>query len=626
MTARLLFVLIATLFPVSSAYAASAADITDARALEAFVDGVVEPLMAEGHSPSGTFALMKDGSFVFSKGYGIQNTEENTPVDPNRTLFRPGSISKLFTWVAIMQLAERGEVDLDADINTYLTNFQIEDSWPGQPVTLRHCLTHTPGFEDGAFGYLIVEDPKRTMPLAEAMAYYQPERVNPPGKVGAYSNYCTALTGLVVQNVAGIDFNEYLEQRIFGPLRMLRSSFREPLPEGLDETMATAYKYEEGRYVARPYELVTSFSPAGAMATTGPDLLRFGQMLLNGGELNGQRILSEASVRELTRTQWTIDDRIKGMGLGFLHYDLGETDTFGHDGGTTAFVSHFGVTPKANLVVFWSFSGPGGGKVTTVLKRAFYERFFPLAEVDNTPPSDFNSRAGRYAGRYINWRRGFSNLEAMMGLMGQMKVAPNGKNELVIGDDRYVEVEKNLFRNVENSDLIAFEEGESGEITGMAMSGVPFMPFYKAPWYAVQEFNFGLLAIGYLVFLMVALRHFFQRREIQAMPDADRSASRAALWASLAHLVALAFGAYAMSVGLLELMKGIPTVITVWLWFPIIAALLGLYLLYKTVIVWKDGLLVSVFARARFTFVAICALGVTWVFWYWRLLGFNYFA
>ncbi|MCH8071532.1 MAG: beta-lactamase family protein, partial [Proteobacteria bacterium] len=330
----------------------NADDLNDPKVVEAFVDGVVKPLMAEGHSPSGVFVLMKDGEVILQKGYGWQNVEERIPVDPARTLFRPGSISKLFTWVSVMQLVEQGRLDLDADINNYLKTFQIKDTFPGQPITLRHCMTHTPGFEDGFLGYLIIEDPENIISLADAMKKYQPERVNPPGIKGAYSNYCTSLSGLVVANVSGVSFNDYVETNIFNVLGMDNSSFDEPLPVRLEQYMAVAYKYDAGKYVARPYELITNFTPAGALAATAEDMLKFGDALLNGGSYDGRRILKAETLDQMKMSHFTYDDRIKGIGLGFLRYPWGDTDTFGHDGGTTAFFSHLGITPSANLVIF----------------------------------------------------------------------------------------------------------------------------------------------------------------------------------------------------------------------------------------------------------------------------------
>ena len=104
-------------------------------------------------------------------------------------------------------------------MNTYLETFQIKDTFE-EPITLRHILTHTPGFEDGGLGYLIIDDPDRVIPLRDAMERYQPARVNPPGAQTAYSNYATALAGLIVSNVSGVPFNDYIRLNIFEPLGM----------------------------------------------------------------------------------------------------------------------------------------------------------------------------------------------------------------------------------------------------------------------------------------------------------------------------------------------------------------------------------------------------------------------
>ena len=164
-------------------YAAEVPDVTNPAVVEAFVDGVVKPAMKQHHSPSGVVTVMKGGEIIFAKGYGYIDVEKRIPVNPQTSLFRPGSISKLFTWVSVMQLVEQGKLDLDGDVNQYLKTFQVKDSWPGKPVTLRHIMTHTAGFEDGFLGYLIIDDASRIMPLSQALAKYQPERVNARGNM-----------------------------------------------------------------------------------------------------------------------------------------------------------------------------------------------------------------------------------------------------------------------------------------------------------------------------------------------------------------------------------------------------------------------------------------------------------
>lgn len=604
----------------------NADDLNDPKVVEAFVDGVVKPLMAEGHSPSGVFVLMKDGEVILQKGYGWQNVEERIPVDPARTLFRPGSISKLFTWVSVMQLVEQGRLDLDADINNYLKTFQIKDTFPGQPITLRHCMTHTPGFEDGFLGYLIIEDPENIISLADAMKKYQPERVNPPGIKGAYSNYCTSLSGLVVANVSGVSFNDYVETNIFNVLGMDNSSFDEPLPVRLEQYMAVAYKYEAGKYVARPYELITNFTPAGALAATAEDMLKFGDALLNGGSYDGRRILKAETLDQMKMSHFTYDDRIKGIGLGFLRYPWGDTDTFGHDGGTTAFFSHLGITPSANLVIFFSFSGPGGGKVYVTLAREFYQEFFALAAHSDTPATDFDERAARFAGTFISWRGSFSQIEKLLGLLGQVTVAPDGQGGLMIGERRFVEIGDRLFRDVENGDLVAFQENDQGDIIGYVQDGLSIISMYKAGGQTSQAFNFGLLGLAVIVFLAVLLRYLYQRDRLRALQAADKSANRAAALAAVSHLWVLIFGAVvAVAVGD-QFMARIPLLFKLWLIFPIIASLASFYLLYQAVLVWKNGLLAGNFGRIRYSIVSLCALFMTWFYYYWNILGFNYFG
>jgi len=602
-------------------------DLNNSKVVEAFVDGVVKPLMAEGHSPSGVFMLMKNGKVILRKGYGWQNVEQGIPVDPSTTLFRPGSISKLFTWVSVMQLVERGKLDLDSDVNDYLRTFRIEDAYPGNPITLRHCMTHTSGFEDGFLGYLIIEDPERIIPLNESLKRYQPVRVNPPGKIGAYSNYCTALSGLVVANVSGLPFNEYVKNNVFDVLGMKNSSFDEPLPDRLNQNMAVAYKYESGRYIARPYELITNFGPAGALAASADDMLLFGSALLNDGSNEYGRILQVESLDEMKMIQFTYNNRVKGIGLGFLHYPWGNTDTFGHDGGTTAFFSHLGITPSADLVVFSSFSGPGGGKIHSTLVRQFYQEFFELPIPRETPPIDYSSEEiHRYSGTYISWRGSFSKIEKLVGLVDQVKISPDGNAGLMIGDSRFAAIENNLFRNLENSDLLAFQENDRGEIVGYVRNGQTYASMYKAGGYASGTINFGMLGLSVIVFAAVFLRFLYQRERRQTFSGPERDANRAVVMASVGHLWVLLFGGIVIVAVGDRFMAEIPTLFKFWLLFPIIASLVSFYLLFQCVMVWKEGLLAGIFERTRFTLVTACSLFMVWFYYYWNILGFNYIS
>jgi CubicO group peptidase (beta-lactamase class C family) len=623
------------LFLAATAHAAPAG-LDDPAALEAFMDGLVRPLMKNNSSPSGAVVIAREGEVIFAKGYGFQDVAEQIPVDPARTLFRPGSTSKLFTWVSVMQLVEQGKLDLDADVNSYLETFQIRDAFDA-PITLRHILTHTAGFEDGALGYLIIEDPERIMPLDEAMKRYQPRRVNPPGKQTAYSNYATSLAGLIVQNVSGVPFADYVRQRIFEPLGMERSTFVEPLPEPLARNMARSYAVEAGRFVEKPFEIISNFAPAGAQSATATDMVRFGQAILNGGELDGQRIVGADTLKQMLTRAFSHDDRLMGMALGFYEEEVNGVRIVGHGGDTQWFHSFLGIDKEHELTFFVSFGGPGGSEVRTAFTPAFYDEFFPQDTVRPEPPEDFAKRAGKYAGAYGFWRSNFSKIEKVFGLTGVVQVAATAEGTLVVAlggnAKQYVEVEENLFRELSpniplisgiSPRYIAFQQNDGGEITGFVMDGLPFMSLRRLPLHQTPAFNFALLGFSMLVFVAVVAGRWYRRSLIRSQPPDERAAVNTAFLAAGANLLVVITAVIVLTIVKDTLFTGIPLLFKIWLVVPILATVAGLYLLFRTALVWRHGILSGNWARLRYTVVTACALFMCWFYYYWNILGFRY--
>ena len=610
--------------------------VDDPAALDAFVDGLVEPLMAANNSPSGVVVIAHNGEQIFAKGYGFEDVAQQVPVDPAQTLFRPGSVSKLCTWVSVMQLVEQGKLDLDADVNTYLKTFQIKKTFD-EPITLRDIMTHTSGFEDGALGYLIITDPARIMPLAESMERYQPERVNPPGKQTAYSNYATSLAGLIVQNVSGTPFQEYVQQNIFDPLDMKHATFVEPLPPELADHMAKSYKVEAGRFAEEPFEIISNFAPAGAESATATDMVRFGQAILNGGELDGSRILGADTVQLMLTRAFSHDDRLMGMALGFYEEEHNGVRLVGHGGDTQYFHSYLGIDQAHGLTFFVSFGAAGGSRVRSAFTPAFYDEFYPQETERPVPPDGFSKRAGKYAGSYAFWRSNFSTIEKATGLMFSVQVAPTKDNTLVVsfggGAKQYAEVGENLFQELTpgislvagiSPRLLAFQQDDSGAVTGFVMDGLPFMSLRKLPFYATPNFNFSLLGLSLLVFLLVVARRWYQRAAIRVLAPADKSAVNAGFYAAAANLLVAVSAAIVLSIVKDSLFGGIPLLFKIWLVLPIVASVAGLYLLYCTILAWREGLLAGNWARLRYTFVTLCALFMCWFYYYWNILGFQY--
>ena len=201
--------------------------LRDRAELEAFMDGIMTAQLRDHHVAGATVSVVRDGSLFFAKGYGNADVRKGRPVAADSTMFRIGSISKLFTWTAVMQLVEQGKLDLNTDINKYL-DFKIPATFP-EPITLTHVMTHTPGFEEDPRD-LFTEDSTHITPMGKWLPAHMPARVRPPGTYSSYSNWATATAGYIVERVSGMPFDAYVEKNILEPLGMTQTSTRQPLP------------------------------------------------------------------------------------------------------------------------------------------------------------------------------------------------------------------------------------------------------------------------------------------------------------------------------------------------------------------------------------------------------------
>jgi CubicO group peptidase (beta-lactamase class C family) len=611
-----------------AAPAAEAGPLTDPAELEAFIDGMMAAHFRSGKIPAATISVVEDGELFFAKGYGFADREKRIPVAADKTLFRPGSISKLFTWTAVMQLAERGELDLDADVNTYLDGFEIPATFP-EPITMRHLLAHTPGFEEGALGYLFVENEDGLVPLRESLAAHVPDRVRPPGTWPSYSNFGTALAGLVVENVSGMLFADYVEANVFEPLSMERSTFREPLPEDLAAEMAVGYKRENGLYEAGPFELIGNFGPAGSLTSTATDMARFMIAHLQLGRFGDQRILEEATARRMHSQLHTSDPRLPGMAYGFYESEYRGERIIGHGGDTLYFHSDLVLLPEHDVGLFVSYVGNGGFE-RWELVDAFVERYFAteLAELPE-PSADFAERGQRFAGQYRFTRHNSSDIEKIMALFNVLSVAITPDGTLAVSGFfeeplHFVEVEPLFFRQIDGPLSLAFTEDGAGEVTHMIFSNLPFMPTYRIAWYTAPAFNYFLLGIGLLLCITVLVSAFRHRRARKHDPAVARWAVRIA--ASVAVLTVVFFVAVVVilsSSGLEELMYGFPPSLTAALMLPILATILSLAVVAFAVLAWKNRFW-SRFQRIHYTLFAVFAVGLVWFYWYWNLLGVQY--
>ena len=477
----------ATEAPVSPETAAAAPAPTSPQLtredLEAWLDGFLPFALARGDIAGGIVVVVKDGQVLLQKGYGYADVEKRKKVDPEATLFRPGSVSKLFTWTAVMQLVERGKLDLDTDINQYL-DFEIPPGPEGEPVTLRNLLTHTGGFEE-ALKELISEDPARIATLEDTVKTWVPGRIFKAGTMPAYSNYGTGLAGYIVSRASGLPFDDYLDQNIFGPLGMTKSSFRQPLPEALAAGVAQGYEVATGK--PQGYELI-NLAPAGSLAATGADMGRFMIAHLQKGAYGEARILSEATATQMHGTPLTILPNVNRMVLGFYETDTNGHKIISHGGDTQYFHSDLHLFIDAGVGYFISFNSGGKEGAVGPLREAFYrnfaDRYFPgpaaQGEVDEKTAKE---HAAQIAGSYISSRRPEGNFISILNMLQPIKVVANEDGTIsapLLTDlngepTKFREISPYLWREVGGKARVSAEV-KDGKVTRVAPEWIsPFM-------------------------------------------------------------------------------------------------------------------------------------------------------
>lgn len=528
--------------------------------VDAWLDGLMPYALARGDIAGAVVTVVKDGQPLTERGFGYADVASRKPVDPARTLFRPGSISKLMTWTAVMQLVERGKLDLDADVNRYI-DFTIP-AFRGKPVTLRNLMQHTTGFDDSARKLIQFGD-ARPEPLGQALREALPRRILPPGTITAYSNYGVALAGYIVERVSGMPFEDYIERNIFAPLGMKRSTFRHPLPVSLRSDMASGYGVASG--AAMPYELV-QLKPAGNMATTGSDIDRF--MIAH---LSRSGALLKPSTFDLMYNSTNdILPRSDRMALGFFAEDRNGHRVRSHAGDTVFFHSHLWLFIDDQVGVFLSLNSAGAGDAATAIRIAFFsdftDRYFPgdiAATYRKPPPAQAARDARLMAGQYWNSWRFDTNFFRIYSLFTQTTVtARDGAIQLsqdpgLGGAPRaWTEIAPMLWQARDTGNLLEARIVD-GKVERFAT--LPYSNYTPVPWSLSAVW---LVPAGQIALLIVALAA--ARWPVMAVANrwwgrkADRSGGRR--WrshalgaAALALLLAMGGWYHVMTVGVADM-------------------------------------------------------------------------
>ncbi|MEW5860328.1 MAG: serine hydrolase domain-containing protein, partial [Cyanobacteriota bacterium] len=608
---------------------------------EAFVDNFFNEEMSKTHVPGAVISVVKDGKLFFAKGYGYANLEKKIPVEADKTLFRVASLSKLFTATAAMQLYERGQLDLDADVNKYL-DFELENPY-SEPVTAARMMMHTDGTTVRRIG-LAARTEAEMEPLGDYLADHMPPVVWPPGELYSYSSHSTTLLGYVVEKVSGIPFIEYIDKNIFQPLEMRRSTFVQPLPPTLADNLAVGYQYRSGNFKPVPF-LYLNIAPAASMSTTATDMANFMIAHLLRGRYENSRILEEDTVRLMHKTHFAHHPKLPGTSYSFRERLENNIRMIGHLGSLRGYSSSLTLMPDQNIGIFIasnSFAGIHGKLLSQLL-----DRYFPAPKTSAPKPLALtDEQLERFTGTYRDVEYPHATFLKPSAVFKHINIKKGDKGTLVIQTPglfflsnpqniKLIPLEPQLFKRANDDALTAFgkaiEDKDSDEIKFAFNPLWPKIGAYeRVPWYETAWVQIGLLGFCILVFLSAGfvwpIYPLIRRlRGEQFQPK--RQHSQAWLLAGIVGILNLVFIiGLPLSLwfyGAWKLAYGVPAFAFAFLSLPLIATALTLALPVFTVQAWTNKYW-SVMARAHYSLITLAALVFILFLSYWNLLGFQF--
>lgn len=393
--------------------------------VSAWLDGFMPFALEAGDIAGATVTVVKDGEVLANRGYGYSDLATDEIVDPVETLFRPGSISKLFVWTSIMQLLEQGRIDLDVDVNTYL-DFDLPTT--RGIVTIRHLMTHTPGFQDINKDLFRDNGSIEDADLREYLVTHFPDQIYNPGEIPAYSNYATSLAGYIVERVTDEFFSDYVENHIFEPLGMSKSSFRQPLPVALAANMSKGYQSASDG-IAQSFEIIIPM-PAGALSSTGDDMAKFMIAHLNEGE----GLMQSETVHQMHTMLDNQFPPINGAALGFYRDDRNGLNIASHGGDTMWFHSNLNLFLDHGVGLYISVNslgGPAGVTIRNTLFTEFSDRYFPNEVDAMTPLPTTMEHSALAAGVYESSRASEGNSSAFIRYISQLSISATEEGALV---------------------------------------------------------------------------------------------------------------------------------------------------------------------------------------------------
>ena len=629
---------IALCLPLVAGAEPSGAEPDTGPTYETFIDDVMADHFDRFDLAGAVVTVVEDGEILMSKGYGHSDLAAKVPVASETTLFPTASVAKLFTYTAVMQLVEEGKLDLEANVNDYLTSFQIPDTYP-EPVRVWHLLSHTAGFEDkpqvGAFSRSFEDLPD----LETALIDHMPERVWEPGLYSAYSNYATALAAQLVAEVSGMSWNEYIEDTLFAPIGMTRSSASQPIPPALATDVTKVYVAGDDGLEEAMFEY-SVLGPAGAIVTTGQDMGQFMLAHLAGGQSREGRLLDEATRAQMHRQLFTHDPRLPGNAHGFWESTENGHRVISHAGDLNTAHALLALVPEKDLGFYVSYNSHEDAiEARGELWEAFVEYALPPADSTTEEPvaagTASNDPIDHLAGTYGSNRVSTSTMSKLHKLLSVMTVTIEGEALVTqvpgIDEQRWTRTDVSEFEEVDGPGRMIFGIDNHGEVTDVVFNGTlttalnPTFAFFPLAWIDSIALHAGLLVTSLLLILSALalwpILGFIRRRRNGTTVKGARLARR---WAAATGgmfllftvLVVLAVGNFT------EAEYGVTPLLWAALAIGGIASLLTLGTIVHTARAWRGGYW-GVASRIHYTVITLTFIAFVWQLNHWNLLGLH---
>jgi CubicO group peptidase (beta-lactamase class C family) len=601
--------------------------IADLGDIEQFADEFFARSMTEYHIPGAVFVVVQNGNTLLSKGYGYANLEQGIPVDPERTLFRVGSISKLFTATAVMKLWENNQVSLDDPISLYVDSSALK-GLEGQ-ITIRALLTHTSGLSQQYIN-IANQNPGDCLPLNDYIAEGLPDQITQAGQYYIYSNEGYAVLGYIVQKISRQPFSAYVEKKFFDPLGMSNSSF--DLSGDRLGNLATGYGYKFGTYVSRKLDCMNA-SPAGALISTADDLAKF--MIFQLNSMSGrERILNLNTVQEMQNQQFTNDPRIPGMTFGYREAFENGIRAIWHSGRTNGFRSLLYLIPSENLGIFIAYNTDAdSSRLHRELINRFLDRYFPSQALGCTqtrsPATENRTIIGYYRNigfpqtgleKLISLRQIVVNQESNSGSLNIRYIGDATLSAATPDERKWCRVAPYYFLREDGNRRLVFQVTADRSRTYLFIqTDTGPEVFVSIPW--IESYPYQIIFLLLVVAIYISNARFANRRFF-TNAYGKYSVSLVLIICGLNLLFIVGMIVIAVVGDQFELTYGIPWILAIWLWIPFFGIIPSVIQIIEVFILWKKGIW-KYADRSHYTLIAL--VNVAFYIWllHWGLLGFS---